>query len=169
MGLPLLKDFSLLQNRWKSLIDPALSNPLVNGHAINGISLVANTPLQIPTKLDRMQLGWFPIDIQTIGGAWLFGVSSANATVGAVYTNNSVSFTVVNTISSGTLLLATGKSAPQTSGTLTKSSGTGDSTITFSSALSIEQAGNVWRTQPFSSNTLTLESSADVTINIWVF
>jgi hypothetical protein len=27
----------------------------------------------------------------------------------------------------------------------------------------------VWRTQPFNSNTITLESSANTTISIWVF
>jgi hypothetical protein len=28
---------------------------------------------------------------------------------------------------------------------------------------------NIWRTQPFNSSTLTLESSADTTISLWVF
>ncbi len=28
---------------------------------------------------------------------------------------------------------------------------------------------NVWRTQPFNSQNITLESSADTTISIWVF
>lgn len=28
---------------------------------------------------------------------------------------------------------------------------------------------SVWRTQPFNSNNLTLESSADTTISIWVY
>lgn len=28
---------------------------------------------------------------------------------------------------------------------------------------------NVWRTEPFNANTLTLESSADTTISIWVY
>jgi hypothetical protein len=61
-----------------------------------------------------------------------FTVSSANATTGAVYSNNGVNFTVVSTIVSGTTLVATGSSAPLTSGTLTLVSGTGDATITFS-------------------------------------
>lgn len=58
--------------------------------------------------------------------------SSANATTGATYTNNGVTFTVVSTIASGTTLLLTGDGIPSTSGTLTKASGTGDATITFS-------------------------------------
>jgi hypothetical protein len=64
----------------------------------------------------------------------LFSTSSANATVGATYTNNSNTFTVLGTISAGTLLFCSGTGA--TSGTtLTKSSGTGDATITFSQAV----------------------------------
>lgn len=62
-----------------------------------------------------------------------FTVTSANATVGATYTNNGVTFTVLATISSGTTLLVSGVSAPGASGTLTKASGTGDATITFAS------------------------------------
>jgi hypothetical protein len=63
-----------------------------------------------------------------------FIVSSANATVGATYTNNGNTYTVVNTIAAGTQLFASQASAPLSSGTLTKASGTGDATITFSSA-----------------------------------
>lgn len=63
---------------------------------------------------------------------YVFTVTSANATEGAVYTNNSQSFTVLKTISSGTTLVMSGTGDPAASGTLTKSSGTGDSTITFS-------------------------------------
>jgi len=64
---------------------------------------------------------------------YVFSVSSANATVGATYSNNGGVFTVGSTISGGTTLLATGTSNPLSSGTLTKISGTGDTTITFSS------------------------------------
>lgn len=62
---------------------------------------------------------------------WAITVSSANATVGATYTNNSNTYTVQGTISAGTLLFVSGTGA--TSGTtLTKATGTGDATITFS-------------------------------------
>jgi hypothetical protein len=65
----------------------------------------------------------------------IFTVSSANATVGATYTNNGVTFTVDITISGGTTLTCTSSvgTPPAASGTLTKASGTGDATITFSS------------------------------------
>jgi hypothetical protein len=72
--------------------------------------------------------------IGSVGSAlgYSFTVTSANATQGATYTNNSVTFTVLSTISGGTTLVCSGASAPLASGTLTKASGTGDATITFS-------------------------------------
>lgn len=63
---------------------------------------------------------------------YVFTVSSANATVGATYTNNSNTYTVLGTIAAGTQLFCSGASAPTSSGTLTKASGTGDATISFS-------------------------------------
>lgn len=65
---------------------------------------------------------------------YLFTVTSANATLGAIYTNNSLTYTVTATIASGTQLFTTQASAPLSSGTLTKASGTGDATISFSLA-----------------------------------
>lgn len=65
-----------------------------------------------------------------------FTVTSANATAGDVYSNNGVNFTVENTISSQTTLITDALSgSPSTSGTLTKVSGAGDATITFSNAI----------------------------------
>lgn len=69
----------------------------------------------------------------TYGLSYYFFCSSANATAGATYTNNTQTFTVTTTISSGTILLCTSTGAPASSGTLTKASGTGDATITFTS------------------------------------
>lgn len=64
--------------------------------------------------------------------SYAFVITAGSATAGATYTNNSVTFTVLQTISSGTLLFASGSGAPASSGTLTKASGTGDATLTFS-------------------------------------
>jgi len=61
----------------------------------------------------------------------IFMIASGNATATATYTNNGNTFTVLATISAGTILYMTGNGAPSVSGTLTKSGGTGDSTITF--------------------------------------
>jgi len=64
-----------------------------------------------------------------------FVVSSANATFGAKYTNNGVTYTIMNTVSGSTTLYTDNLGAPQSSGVLTKTSGTGDATITFSSSV----------------------------------
>ena len=64
---------------------------------------------------------------------YMFNVTAANATVGATYTNNAITYTVKKTIAGGTKLYVTGTAGATTSGTtLTKASGTGDATITFS-------------------------------------
>lgn len=79
--------------------------------------------------------------LTTSGGSGTFVLSyylfvaSANATVGATYTDSaSTTFTVASTISGATLLLVTGLLAPAIGGapgTLTKASGTGDASITY--------------------------------------
>ncbi len=67
----------------------------------------------------------------TMNKTYVFTVTSGAATAGATYTNNGVTYTVVETIAAGTTLLATGSGAPLVSGTLTKSGGSGDATLTF--------------------------------------
>jgi hypothetical protein len=75
-----------------------------------------------------------------------FTVFSANATQGAVYSNNSNQFTVSSTISGGTTLVCTGNGFPSAgSTTLTKVSGTGDATISVSASTS---AGTYYWTVP---------------------
>jgi hypothetical protein len=64
---------------------------------------------------------------------YTFTVTAAAATIGAKYTNNSQTFTVLGTIAAGTTLVCSATGTPAASGTLTKSSGTGDATITFAS------------------------------------
>ncbi len=64
--------------------------------------------------------------------SYTFTVTSANATIGAIYSNNGQQFTVLSTIVGQTTLTTTGSNNPESSGTLTKVSGTGDATITFS-------------------------------------
>lgn len=65
---------------------------------------------------------------------YTFTIASANASVEATYTNNGQTFTVLYTIVAGgaTSLVTAGTGAPTASGTLTKASGGGDSSITFS-------------------------------------
>lgn len=66
---------------------------------------------------------------------YYFVITSGSATVGATYTNNTVTFTVYATVASSTRVVMSGSGAPTSSGTLTKASGTGDATIAFSQFL----------------------------------
>ncbi len=63
--------------------------------------------------------------------SYWFRIASGNATAGATYTNNGVTFTVVNTVASATMVQMRGSGDPTAVGTLTKASGTGDATLTF--------------------------------------
>ena len=65
---------------------------------------------------------------------YVFTVVAANATAGATYTNNGQTFTITTTISGGTILVATGTGNSTITGTLTKTSGIGDATISFTAA-----------------------------------
>jgi hypothetical protein len=87
----------------------------------------------VPAIAQAIQVHKTPGTFPWAGPTYTFTVASANATAGATYTNNGFTFTVLTTIASGTTLLCSGTGQPLTSGTLTKASGTGDSTITFTS------------------------------------
>lgn len=69
----------------------------------------------------------------TFNKSYIFAITAGNATIGATYTNNTFTFTVVATVASAAQVIMTGSGAPSASGTLTKASGTGDATITFHS------------------------------------
>lgn len=113
--------------------DPAAcpAGQFVNDIAANGtltcaVPSTTNTPPT--TQLIQPGTGTYSLN-------YAFTISSGNATAGATYTNNSVTFTVSYTVATGTRVYMTGSGAPLTSGTLTKSGGTGDATLTFSSYL----------------------------------
>lgn len=74
----------------------------------------------------------YPGGTYSSSAVFTFTVSSANATVGAIYQNNTYQFTVTSTIVAGTTLATTGSGTPIPYGTLTRISGTGDDQITFS-------------------------------------
>lgn len=78
---------------------------------------------------------------------YVSGVSSVS--VGAVYSNNGNNYTVAEvniTDGSGNMLLTGQNAAPQSSGTLTKVSGNGDTTITYSS-YEQENTNPLWNVQ----------------------
>jgi hypothetical protein len=68
-------------------------------------------------------------------GTWTptyyFFTGPCNATNGATYSDGTTTFTVQGTVSASKLLAATGSAAPAVSGTLTKTGGTGDSSIAY--------------------------------------
>jgi hypothetical protein len=68
------------------------------------------------------------------GPGYAFSVTLANATVGATYTNNGNTYTLLSTVFlGGVLIMTSGTGAPLPSGTLTLASGVGDPTIAYSS------------------------------------
>lgn len=71
---------------------------------------------------------------------WLFTIStSSTVAVNDTYTNNSNTYTVLNALSaqSGQVLFMSGASAPQASGTLTRSAGAGTASIAFTLATAL--------------------------------
>lgn len=68
----------------------------------------------------------------TYNQSYWFDITAGNATIAATYTNNGITYTVVETVAAGTRVLLRGNGLPIASGTLTKSAGTGDTTLTFS-------------------------------------
>jgi lysophospholipase L1-like esterase len=90
--------------------------------------------------------GWKISDYATVGRTFyaftVSGVVTSPDINSTVYTNNSSTFTVQEvdiTAGSGTIICerTAGTNAPSASGTLTKSSGTGDATIAFSSSSAV--------------------------------
>lgn len=105
---------------------PVNTNNIRNG-SITRQKFDATTAIRAPTVQS------FTSGTGTYSPTYIFFVTSANATVGATYTNNAQTFTVSQTISGSLVLKATGSGSPLSSGTLTKSGGVGDATIAFSS------------------------------------
>jgi hypothetical protein len=109
---------------WYSLITMSSSGV---AQALNSLLVANNTTARF--SWDGANLSITDANYDVVN----FVVSSANATAGAIYSNNSQDFTVVTTISGGVALSTTATGLPTASGVLTKVSGTGDATINFSS------------------------------------
>ncbi len=62
---------------------------------------------------------------------FIFFIASGNATVGATYTNNAITYTVKATVASAVQVAMSGNGSPTVSGVLTKTGGVGDATLTF--------------------------------------
>ena len=64
MSLPIfqtiLKDLSLMQTKWASIINPILAAPIVNGLLLNNVSLVSGDNT-INHRLGRKLQGWIVV------------------------------------------------------------------------------------------------------------
>jgi hypothetical protein len=65
---------------------------------------------------------------------YTFIVTGATAKAGDTYTNNGNTYTVVNPVTNAASLITTGSSAPTSSGTLTRATGSGSTTLTFTNS-----------------------------------
>ena len=94
-------------------------------------------PARLLAQINASMLSVPPVITRYLSGSgnhnltYQFFIATGSATVGATYTNNSVTFTVSATVASGVQVLMTGNGAPTTSGALTKTGGSGDSSLTF--------------------------------------
>lgn len=128
------------------------SNTIQSGAASNGQVLTANgsggtswaSPAAartlIPANVQRFTSG-----SGTYNRGYAFVITTGSATTGATYTNNGNTYTILETVSSGTLIYLSGTADPTASGTLTKSGGVGDTTLTFTeSAKPIQLHVSAW-------------------------
>ena len=118
------------------------SQRIIQSDIIPGLRASGNITFAQNTSY-KLGITFNPHSIMFYGNAvrrdYIFTVTAANATVGATYTNSGYTFTVLSTIAGTTTLTTVGTGTPAASGTLTKASGTGDATITYSAfAHSIE-------------------------------
>lgn len=96
-----------------------------------------NTPARLLAQLNAAFLPLAPVVTRYLSGSgnhnltYHFFIAEGSAEVGATYTNNAITYTVVETVVDGLMIKMTGAGAPEVSGTLTKASGTGDTTLTF--------------------------------------
>jgi len=115
--------------------------PTVSG-TLTKVTGTGSTTITFASVDSPLVLNYFKRPVKPVYAtalAYTFTVTSANATVGATYTNNGQTFTVLYTIASGTTLVCSSTGAPASSGTLTKATGTGDATITFASVVASTQ------------------------------
>lgn len=66
MNLPKIKDdnapFQMMQDKWASILNPLLAQPLSSAGMLTGIKISTGTNV-INTLLDRKMQGWFVSDI----------------------------------------------------------------------------------------------------------
>lgn len=104
--------------------------PISNGSGVVTFGTVSATITSYPPSVQVLTSG------TAYNKDYTFVISSGNATAGDTYTNNGVTFTINGTVASATQVVGHGSGPPASSGTLTRTSGTGDATLTFSAFVS---------------------------------
>lgn len=93
MQLPLqqtaVKDLSLIQTKWKSILDPVLANPLTNMAILKNVALSTGNNA-VPHLLQEIQQGWVIVDIQ--GAATIYRNGAFNSVY--LYLSSSAPVTV---------------------------------------------------------------------------
>lgn len=113
------------------IADKTGSNVLDDGSTVKLLAQINAAILPIAPSVTR-----YLSSTGTHNKTYWFFIASGSATVGATYTNNAVTFTVKATVASAVMVSMTGGGDPAVSGTLTKASGTGDTTLSFYSVRS---------------------------------
>lgn len=93
MEIPFFKtdstDLSLLQTKWRAILNPLLKRPLNNVSILKNVSLISGDN-KVPHLLGRLQKGWVILDIdsgarvyrnQPLNESFLYLSSNSDATV----------------------------------------------------------------------------------------
>lgn len=73
------RDLQLMQTRWRSILNPVLNNPFINGTQLNDISLVSGNNV-LNTKLGKAYQGWIITSMRN-AFAQIYEVSSTDPTI----------------------------------------------------------------------------------------
>ncbi len=160
---------------WAKLVTGNLSaSAAIVGTQLSGSANILGSQLSasagiVGTQLATATVAQSNLAAKPANTGYTFTVSGANATSGATYTSNgldgvSITFTVSSTIVSASSLVTTVPTAsyvPTATGTLTKTSGSGDSTINYTAvATGTFPAGSIARS--LSSGSYSTSSVSDV-------
>lgn len=65
----LVRDLSIMQSKWKSILDPVLGNPTTNMAILENVALATGNN-KVPHLLQRIQQGWIITDIQGVASIY---------------------------------------------------------------------------------------------------
>lgn len=111
----------------------AVTTNSIKDGAITTAKLASGSVIQSKLSLVAPTVQKFTTGSGNYNKNYAFQIVNGNATAGATYTNNGITYTVYATVTAANLVYMSGNGAPLASGTLTKATGSGDATIAFSS------------------------------------